>query len=86
MAIPKQCYATTFVYKGITFAVRVICGLAQCQYRDVAHLGGPWSDVNETLQLKYFDGKFRKLLEDAAKEALQRDARIQQEKRRPFEG
>lgn len=47
-----------FQFKGITFVVkRSLAG--NLIYKDKAHLGGPWSKVNESLSNKSLDRTFR---------------------------
>jgi hypothetical protein len=57
-----------FTWKKITFLVKMSSGATV--YRDKAHLGGPWSQVVDTLKNSSFDLSFRRALAKAEKEVL----------------
>lgn len=62
--------STHFVWKGVTWIVRWNGGAVQ--YKDAAHLGGPWSDLVTTLKNPSIDKQFRNKLAKAERELIQR--------------
>lgn len=62
----SQVICKYFEFKGIKFVVRVKEG--KKVYRDAAHFGGPWSDVDTTLKISSFDRTFKNLLSKTARE------------------
>lgn len=60
--------ATEFEWKGITWVVKLHGGAVL--YRDKAHLGGPWSNVAETMPNASVDRVFRNRLHKAEREVL----------------
>lgn len=59
---------TTFIWKGMEWSVKFIDGCTL--YRETLHLGGPWSNVVDTLKNPSIDLSFRKLLAQAEKKLL----------------
>lgn len=57
-----------FQWKAVVFQVRLHGGATQ--YKDKAHLGGPWSSVVDTLKNPSYDGTFRKRLAEAERGLL----------------
>jgi len=55
---------TEFTFKGIVFVVKLVSGNAV--YRDKRHLGGPWSNVQLTLDNSSVDSTFKNRLRNAA--------------------
>lgn len=64
--------STTFKFKGIEFTVKISNRLCPGRpiYRDSAHLGGPWSLVETSIQNKSLDIRFRRALESARQRLL----------------
>ena len=56
-------HETKFVWKGITWRVRYNNG--RPDYKDAAHLGGPWSDAAFCIRNKSIDNSFRRKLKSA---------------------
>lgn len=57
-----------FTWRGITWNVKMVGGAVQ--YKDAAHLGGPWSIVVDTLKNPSIDLSFRKALAQAERKLL----------------